>query len=122
MNDLAADSGPHRSAWRMLGIARQPCYRWLKNPVTDTELTEAYRANAVRCPPRDPEFGYRYLADEAEYEGEKMCWRTAWRICPTGGWISAISKEGRGRHRKAGPPVHDDLVERDFTAIGPNEL
>ena len=51
-----------------------------------------------------------------------MCRRTAWRICSTGGWTSAISKKGRGKHRKAGPPVHDDLVERDFTAVGPNEL
>ena len=30
-----------------------------------------------------------------------MCWRTAWRICSTGGWTSSISKKGRGRHRKA---------------------
>jgi len=48
--------------------------------------------------------------------------RTAWRICSAGGWASTISKKGRGRHRKAAPPVHDDLVERDFTAAGPNEL
>ncbi|MGR6999409.1 hypothetical protein ACU686_16715 [Yinghuangia aomiensis] len=34
-----------------------------------------------------------------------MADRTAWQIC-----------------RKAGPPVHDDLVRRDFTANGPNML
>jgi transposase InsO family protein len=91
--------------------------------VTDAELAEAYRANALFDAHReDPEFGYRYLADEAEASGEKMCRRTAWRICSAGGWSSVISKKGRGRHRKAGPPVHDDLVERDFTAAGPNEL
>ncbi|MFF7756926.1 hypothetical protein [Streptomyces griseorubiginosus] len=28
----------------------------------------------------------------------------------------------RGRVKKAGPPVHDDLVRRDFTADGPNRL
>ncbi|GLV87864.1 hypothetical protein Slala03_75530 [Streptomyces lavendulae subsp. lavendulae] len=28
----------------------------------------------------------------------------------------------RGRGGKAGPPVHDDLVRRDFTAAGPNRL
>lgn len=38
---------------RVLKIARQPYYRWLKHPVTDTELTEAYRANVRVC----PEFG-----------------------------------------------------------------
>lgn len=28
----------------------------------------------------------------------------------------------RGLIRKPGPTVHDDLVERDFTATAPNEL
>lgn len=123
MNELAADGIAVTVTCRVLGIARQPYYRWLKKPVTDAELAEAYRANALLDAHReDPEFGYRYLADEAEAAGEKMCRRTAWRICSSGGWTSAISRKGRGKHRKAGEPVHDDLVERDFTAYGPNEL
>ena len=123
MNELAADGIAVTVTCRVLGIARQPYYRWLKKPVTDAELAEAYRANALFDAHReDPEFGYRYLADEAEAAGEKMCRRTAWRICSSGGWTSAISAKGRGKHRKAGEPVHDDLVERDFTAYGPNEL
>lgn len=28
----------------------------------------------------------------------------------------------RGKNGKVGPPVHDDLVARDFTAAGPNRL
>ena len=28
----------------------------------------------------------------------------------------------RGRQRVPGPPVHDDLVERQFTAETPNQL
>ncbi|MDN5724100.1 MAG: IS3 family transposase, partial [Corynebacterium sp.] len=76
MNELAADGIPVTVACRVLGIARQPYYRWLKNPVTDAELAEAYRANALYDAHReDPEFGYRYLADEAETAGEKMCRR-----------------------------------------------
>ena len=107
---------------RVLKLSRQPYYRWRKNPITDAELAGAYRANALFDAHReDPEFGYRYLADEAETAGEKMCRRTAWRICSAGGWTSTISKTGRGKHRKADPPVHDP-VERDFTAPGPNEL
>lgn len=66
--------------------------------------------------------GTRYLADGAESAGGGMCRLTAWRICSAGGWTSTISKKGRGRHRKAGPPVHYDLVERNFTAVGPAEL
>jgi putative transposase len=38
------------------------------------------------------------------------------------GWWSAFGKK-RGRNgKKAGPPVHDDLVRRDFTATAPNRL
>ena len=66
MSELAADGIPVAVACRVLGIARQPYYRWLKNPVTDAELAEAYRANALYDAHREaPEFGYRYLADEA---------------------------------------------------------
>ncbi|MEW2811264.1 hypothetical protein AB0929_29885 [Streptomyces massasporeus] len=37
----------------MLGLARQPYYRWLACPVTDAELAEAYRANALFDAHRD---------------------------------------------------------------------
>lgn len=107
----------------MLKLARQPYYRWLANPVTDAELTEAYRANALfDAHGDDPEFGYRFLADEAADAGESMSARTAWRICSTNGWFSRFGKKKRGKGAKTGPPVHDDLVERDFTADAPNTL
>ncbi len=52
-----------------------------------------------------------------------MAERTARRICRDNGWWSAFGKRrGRGKNAKAGPPVHDDLVRRDFTADGPNRL
>lgn len=35
--------------------------------------------------------------------------------------LERVAKK-RGINRKAGPPVHDDLVGRDFTATAPNEL
>jgi putative transposase len=51
---------------RVLKLARQPYYRWLAEPITETEVTEAYRANALFDAHRDdPEFGHRLLADEA---------------------------------------------------------
>ncbi|ESU49457.1 integrase catalytic subunit [Streptomyces sp. HCCB10043] len=109
---------------RVLGLARQPRYRWLDRPVTDTELAEAYRANALfDAHHDDPEFGHRFLADEARAAGEAMAERTAWRICRDNRWWSAFGKRrGRGKSAKAGPPVHDDRVKRDFTASGPNRL
>ena len=50
-----------------------------------------------------------------------MAERTAWRIGSTNGWWSAFGKK-RGKNGKPGPPVHDDLVGRDFTADAPNQL
>ncbi|MGA5273988.1 transposase [Streptomyces cellulosae] len=92
--------------------------------VTGSELAEAYRANALFDAHRDdPEFGHRFLPDEARAAGEAMAERTAWRICRDDGWWSAFGKsKGRGKNAKAGPLVHDDLVRRDFTAAGPNQL
>ncbi|WP_312865242.1 IS3 family transposase [Saccharothrix tamanrassetensis] len=123
VNELAADGIPVSVTCRVLDIARQPYYRWRARPVTGTELDQAYRANALFDAHRDdPEFGYRFLADEARDAGLSMADRTAWRICSSMGWLSAFGGK-RGRNgRKAGPPVHDDLVRRDFTATAPNRL
>ena len=111
VSELAADGIPVAVTCRVLKLARQPYYRWLANPVTDAELAEAYRANALFDAHRDdPEFGYRFLVDEARDAGEPMAERTAWRICSDNGWWSVFGKK-RGKNGKAGPPVHDDLVE-----------
>ncbi|MGX4655219.1 transposase [Micromonospora sp. SCSIO 07396] len=105
-------------------IARQPYYRWLARPVTNADEVAACRANAFFDAHRDdPEFGYRFLVDEARDAGQPMADRTAWRICSGNGWWSAFGKrKRRGKGGKPGPPVHDDLVQRHFTADGPNRL
>ena len=117
---------------RVLKIARQPYYRWLEQPVTDADLVEAYRANALFDAHRDdPEFGYRFLLDEAHEAGEPMAARTAWQICSSNGWWSAFGKPKRGKAKRPGPPVHDDLcavvdkhgvVRHEFTADAQDEL
>jgi putative transposase len=123
VRELAEDGIPVTVTCRVLKIARQPYYRWRANPVADAELTAAYRANALFDAHRDdPEFGYRFLVDEARDAGEPMAERTAWRICSDLGWWSAFGKKRGKNGKKPGPPVHDDLVERDFTATGPNQL
>jgi putative transposase len=122
VNELAADGIPVAVTCRVLKLARQPYYRWRTNPVTDAERSEAYRANALFDAHKDdPEFGYRYLVEEARQAGEPMAERTAWRICSDHRLWSVFGKK-RGKNGKAGPPVHDDLVERDFSAQAPNQL
>ena len=132
VRELAVDGIPVTVTCRVLKIARQPYYRWLQRPVTDTELEQAYRANALFDAHRDdPEFGYRFLVDEACEAGEPMAERTAWRICSDLGWWSAFGKPKKGKAKKPGPPVHDDLcavvdaegrVRHEFNADAPNEL
>ena len=117
---------------RVLRLSRQPYYRWLASPITDSEVVEAYRANALFDAHRDdPEFGHRLLADEARDAGEPMADRTAWRITASNCWWSVFGKK-RGRNgKKPGPAVHEDLctvtdengrVRHEFTADGPNQL
>jgi putative transposase len=122
MKEPAADGIPVAVTCRVLKLARQPYCRWLVNPVTDAEYVEACRANALFGAHRDdPEFGYRFLVPEAADAGRPMAERTAWRICSTNGWWSAFGKK-RGKNGRPGPPVHDDLVVRDFTASALNQL
>ena len=137
VRELAATGAPVRVpvavTCRVLGLARQPYYRWLEQSVSDADLEQAYRANALFDAHKDdPEFGYRFLLDEAVLAGELMVERTAWRICSDNGWWSAFGKKKRGKNgKKPGPPVHDDLcavvdekgrVRHEFTADAPNEL
>ena len=132
VRELAADGIPVVVSCRVLKLARQPYYRWLKTPITRTELTEAYRANALfDAHQDDPEFGHRLLADEARDHGEAMADRTAWRIASTNGWFSAFGKPKRSTAHRPGPPVHDDLcavndehgrTRHMFTAEAPNQL
>ena len=132
MTELAAMGIPVTVTCRVLKLSRQPYYRWLANPITPSEVVEAYRANALFDAHRDdPEFGHRLLADEARDAGETMADRTAWRICRDNAWWSAFGKK-RGRNgKKPGPAVHDDLctvidengrIRHEFTATGPNQL
>ena len=74
MSELAADGIPVAVSLRVLKLSRQPYYRWRNQQVTQAELIEAYRANALVDAHRDdPEYGYRFLVDEAAEAGEVMC-------------------------------------------------
>jgi len=110
VTELAAAGIPVTVTCGVLKLSRQPYYRWLADPITSSEVVEAYRANALFDAHRDdPEFGHRLLADEARGAGEAMADRTAWRITSTNGRFSVFGKPQRGKSRRPGPPVHDDL-------------
>ena len=65
MRELAVSGIPVTVTCRVLKLARQPYYRWLAAPITEGEIVEAHRANALfDAHHDDPEFGHRLLADE----------------------------------------------------------
>ena len=113
VRELAADGVPVTVTCRVLKLARQPYYRWLACPVSDAEWDEAHLANALFDAHRDdPEFGYRFLADEVHAAGFVVSERTVWRRCSENGWWSTFGKKKTRKRSKAGTPAHDDLVRR----------
>ena len=121
--ELAADRIPVAVTCRVLGFSKQAFFKWRRDPVTQRDWDNAHLINAARdIHGDDPAFGYRFIADEIEAEsGIAASERRVWRLCSQERIWSVFSKK-RGLNRKAGPPVHDDLVERNFTATRVNEL
>lgn len=123
VRELAEDGIPVTVACRVLKFARQPYYRWLEDPFTDAEWTQAHRINALHdAHAEDPTFGYRFLAHEARRGGWRMSRRTAWSLCSATGILSAAQRRRRGKGKKVGPPVFGDHVQRIFAAEAPNRV
>ena len=112
--ELAVDGIPVTVTCRVLKLCRQQYYRWLEEPISDAELDEAWLANAIFDAHRDdPEFGYRFLADEVRAAGHGVSDRTVWRVCRENRWWCSSSQPRSRKGSKPGTPAHDDLVRRD---------
>lgn len=120
--DLAADGIPVAVTCRVLGFSKQAFYAWKSDPVSQRDWDDAHLINAATDIHRDdPAFGYRFIADELPGHGIKAGENRVARLCSQQRIWSVFSKK-RGLGRKAGPPVHDDLVARRFTAAGPDRV
>jgi transposase InsO family protein len=121
---LAAEGIPVRLTCGVLGFSPQAYYKWSASPITDREWADAHTINALLdAHDQDPEFGYRFLVDELEAAGHQTGERRAWRLCSQQKLWSTTTKKGRrGSGKTPGPAVHDDLVERTFSAVAPNLL
>ena len=123
VRDLAAEGIPVRLICGVLGFSTQAFYKWCARPISDRDLHDAYLANAIVDAHRDdPEFGYRFLADELERAGHQVGERRVWRLCNEHRIWSTTTKKGRIGKGRPGPAVHDDLVERNFTADHPDQI
>ena len=120
--ELAAEGVAVSMTCRVLGFSRQAFYKWQASPCSDRDWDDAILINAALDIHRDdPAFGYRFIADELERVGIVASENRVWRLCSQERIWSAHAKK-RGLSRRAGPPVHDDLVQRDFTATEPNRV
>jgi HTH-like domain len=121
--DLAADKIPVAVTCRVLGFSKQAFYAWKQNPVSDRDWDDAHLINAAYAiHADDPEFGYRFICDELDLEhGIRAGENRVSRLCSQQG-IWSVTVRRRGTPRRPGPAVHDDQVERDFTAVAPNQL
>jgi putative transposase len=122
VRELADDGIPVTVTCRVLRFSTQGYYRWLRRPCSDRDYDNARLTNAaLDAHHDDPPFGYRFLADELEHQGHRVSERRVWRLCSEQRiWSSFVKKSRSGK--KPGPPVHDDLVRRDFTASTMNKL
>ena len=118
VRDLAAEGFPVRLTCGVLGFSAQAFYKWQAQPCSDRDWADAHVVNAIRdVHGDDPEFGYRFIADELERAGQVTNERRVWRLCRENRVWSTTTKKGRRTAGKTpGPAVHDDLVQRNFTA------
>ena len=122
VRELAAEGVPVAVTCRALGFSKQAYFKWLSDPVSQRDWDDAHLTNAAIDVHRDdPAFGYRFIADELNDKGLSCSENRVWRLCSAQRLWSNHAKK-RGLNRRPGPPVHDDLVERDFTATKANEL
>jgi putative transposase len=120
--DLAADGVPVAVTCRVLGFCAQAFYAWRKNPFSQRDRDDAHLINAAIDIHRDdPAFGYRFIAGELPARGITAGENRVARLCSQQQVWSVFAKR-RGLARKAGPPVHDDLVQRNFTADQPDQV
>jgi putative transposase len=115
---LAAGSIPVAVTCRVPGFSRQAFYAWKHNPVSRRDRDDAHLINAaIDIHAGDPAFEYRFITGELAAAGisageNRVARQQIWPVLA----------RRRGLTRKAGPPVHDDLAGRQFTAARPDEL
>ena len=120
--DLAADGVPVTVTCRVLGFSTQAFYKWRKAPLTQRDWDDAHLINAaLAIHSDDPAFGYRFIADELPAHGIVAGENKVARLCSQEHIWSIFAKK-RGLNRRSGPPVHDDLVDRQFSAEAANEV
>ena len=118
VRDLAVEGFPVTVTCGVLGFSTQAFYKWRARPCSRRDWSDAQLTNAiVDGHADDPEFGYRFIADELERAGHRAGEGRVHRLCRQHRvWSTTTRKGRRGSGKTPGPAVHDDLVQRNFIA------
>jgi putative transposase len=105
VRDLAAEGIPVAVTCQMLDFSKQAFYIWSACPVTDRDWACAHLINAaIDVHHDDPEFGYRFIADELPARGIAAGRSRVNRLCTQQRLFSVHAKK-RGLNRKPSPAV-----------------
>ena len=123
VSELAADGVPVAVTCRVLKLPASPTTAGSPTRSPTPSWSEAHRADAIFDAHRDdPEFGYRFLLDEARDAGQAMAERTAWRICSENGWWRRSARRSPSKAARPDRRPTTTWSDRDFTATAPNML
>lgn len=113
VQELAAQGVPVRLTCEVLGFSPQCFYKWRARPCSDRDRHDAQLTNAVvDLHADDPEFGYRFIADELEATGHRVGERRVWRLCSQQRIWSTTTKKGRKNAKTPGPAGQGDLLQQ----------
>ena len=110
---------------RMLGVSRSGFHAWECRPPSDRALADAWlseRIRAIHAESRQT-YGARRVHAALRHRGVRVGRKRVERLMRLAGLSGLVPKRYRRTTiRVPGVRVADDLVDRDFMPIGPNEL
>ena len=123
VQELADDGFDVAVTCRVLGFTKQGFYAWKKRGVSNRDWENANLVQLIRqIHAEDPELGAERVWEELTLDrGVQVGLNRVERLMRENEIRSVIVRK-TGSGKRAGPPVHDDLVKREFTASAPNQL
>ena len=116
VTDLADEGIPVVLTCRVLGFSKQAYFKWKANPVSQRDWDDAHLINAaLDIHHDDPEFGYRFIADELERHGVKASRNRVNRLCTVQRIWSVHSRKRRSAIlRSQVPRLRSRLIPPSF--------
>ena len=116
---------PVATACRVLGVSPSGYYAWLTRPPSDRELADEWILSRIKAAhaASDETYGAPRILHDLRDEGIRVGEKRIARLMRKAG-IQGVSRRRRPHTTKRDPkasPAHD-LVNRDFTATGPDQL